>query len=105
MRRVTSFFLATLLLITPALAMATTWEEILSSLSDEDLLILLEMIQDEIRFRGLDPSAKLEQMVWVPRSGEKYHKTSTCSNMKNPRKVPLSDAIRFGYEPCKRCKP
>lgn len=28
------------------------------------------------------------QMVWIPRSGSKYHKKATCSNMKNPRRSP-----------------
>ena len=41
--------------------------------------------------------------VYIPRTGEKYHKTRTCSNMKNPRKVTLKEAKQQGYEPCKKC--
>ena len=44
-----------------------------------------------------------EQMVWIPRTGSKYHRYSSCSNMKSPTEVPLSDAERMGYEPCKKC--
>lgn len=44
-----------------------------------------------------------EQMVWVPSSGSKYHKTSTCSNMSNPKEVTLSYAEANGFTPCKRC--
>ena len=44
-----------------------------------------------------------EQMVWIPRTGKKYHSKSTCSNMKNPSKVTLSEAKRLGYEKCKKC--
>ena len=105
MKRTAAFCFAILLLITPMLALAETWGELFSSLSDTELIALLEAVQYEVKSRGISSSGKPEQMVWVPRSGEKYHKTSTCSNMKNPREVPLSDAIRFGYEPCKRCKP
>ena len=44
-----------------------------------------------------------EQMVWIPSSGSKYHKTSTCSNMSNPKEVTLSYAEVNGFTPCKRC--
>ena len=43
------------------------------------------------------------EMVWIPASGKKYHSRSTCSNMKNPRQVSLSEAQNAGYEPCKKC--
>jgi membrane protein involved in colicin uptake len=43
------------------------------------------------------------QMVWIPRTGSKYHSNSSCSNMKNPTQVSLSEAQAAGYEPCKKC--
>ena len=42
-------------------------------------------------------------MVWIPQSGSKYHKISTCSGMKNPSQVSRSQAESRGYTPCKRC--
>lgn len=42
-------------------------------------------------------------MVWIPRSGSKYHSNSSCSNMKNPSQVSISQAQASGYEPCKKC--
>lgn len=44
-----------------------------------------------------------EEMVWIPRTGSKYHNNPSCSNMKNPSQVTLDEAIRQGYEPCKKC--
>lgn len=44
-----------------------------------------------------------EEMVWIPSSGSKYHSKSSCSGMKDPRQVPLSQAKNAGYTPCKRC--
>ena len=44
-----------------------------------------------------------EEMVWIPSSGSKYHSNSSCSGMKNPRQVTLSEAKSKGYTPCKRC--
>ncbi|MGN0447500.1 MAG: hypothetical protein ACI4GC_03020 [Acutalibacteraceae bacterium] len=41
--------------------------------------------------------------VWIPQSGSKYHSSSSCSGMKNPSKVSKSQAISWGYEPCKKC--
>ena len=44
-----------------------------------------------------------EEMVWIPSSGTKYHSNSTCSNMKDPTEVPLSEAEAKGFTACKRC--
>ena len=44
-------------------------------------------------------------MVWIPRTGKKYHKKSTCSNMKNPSQVTVSEAKSRGYDPCSKCGP
>ncbi len=51
----------------------------------------------------LQESTVSETMVWIPQSGSKYHSNSSCSNMKNPSRVTLSDAVAWGYEPCKKC--
>ncbi len=42
--------------------------------------------------------------VWIPtKGGTKYHKTSTCSKMKNPVKVTVSKAKSKGFSACKKC--
>ena len=41
--------------------------------------------------------------VWIPRTGSKYHSTSTCSGMRNPSAVSLSEAIAWGYTACSKC--
>lgn len=43
------------------------------------------------------------EMVWIPKSGSKYHNRSGCSNMKNPTQVTKEEAEDRGYEPCKKC--
>lgn len=43
------------------------------------------------------------EMVWIPKSGKKYHSNSDCSNMKNPSQVTKEEAEDRGYEPCKKC--
>ena len=42
-------------------------------------------------------------MVWIPKSGSKYHSDPDCSNMKDPSQVSLSQAESLGYTPCKKC--
>lgn len=49
-----------------------------------------------------DNSASAE-MVWIPATGSKYHRTSTCSNMKNPSQVTKEKAVSIGFTPCKKC--
>ena len=43
-------------------------------------------------------------LVWVPvNGGTKYHRSSTCSSMKEPMQVTVETAEKNGYTPCKRC--
>ena len=44
-----------------------------------------------------------QEMVWIPKTGKKYHSKSSCSNMKNPSQVTKEEAEDMGYEPCKKC--
>lgn len=44
-----------------------------------------------------------ETMVWIPKSGSKYHSDPECSNMKDSAQVSLSQAESMGYTPCKKC--
>lgn len=102
--------LAAMLLALPALAAASTLADDLSALSDDELLLLKQLIDAEVEARGLvvsadGMSASDEPLVWIPKSGSKYHSKSTCSNMKNPLQVTLSEAKDGGYEPCKKCRP
>lgn len=43
------------------------------------------------------------EMVWIPKTGSKYHSHSGCGNMKNPRQVSLEEAKNRGYGPCSKC--
>ena len=42
-------------------------------------------------------------MVWIPKSVKQYHRSSSCSNMKNPSQVTLEKAQSLGYTPCSKC--
>lgn len=44
-------------------------------------------------------------MVWIAGSGNgtKYHSNPSCSNMKNPVEISLSEAQARGYGPCAKC--
>lgn len=42
-------------------------------------------------------------MVWIPRTGKRYHSSERCSNMKDPSRVTLAEAERRGFTPCKKC--
>ena len=43
------------------------------------------------------------EMVWIPRTGQRYHRNQSCSGMKNPSYVTIEEAIRRGFTPCKKC--
>ena len=44
-------------------------------------------------------------MVWIPRSGKRYHDSKKCSWMKSPKIVTLEEAKEMGYTPCGNCDP
>ncbi len=50
-------------------------------------------------------AADPDTIVYVTKSGKKYH-TATCSSL-SKSKIPmrLADAVSAGYEPCSRCHP
>lgn len=51
-----------------------------------------------------DPDYQQAANVWIPTNGgKKYHKSASCSNMKNPEEVTKSEAEARGFDPCKRC--
>ncbi|MBQ8748577.1 MAG: hypothetical protein IJZ14_02075 [Oscillospiraceae bacterium] len=51
-----------------------------------------------------DPDYEQSANVWIPTNGgKKYHKSASCSNMKNPERVTQSEAESRGFTPCKRC--
>lgn len=42
-------------------------------------------------------------MVWITTKGKRYHRSSSCSNMKNPYTVTLEQAQASGRTPCRKC--
>ena len=51
----------------------------------------------------IEPYSQYEEMVWIPRSGSRYHSNPECSGMNNPQEVTLSEAESRGYTPCQKC--
>lgn len=112
--RIITLLLAVLLIATPLCSLAAAAFPSLSSLSDGELLELKALLDAELLARGLDSATSTaitstqtdnEPLVWIPKSGSKYHSKSTCSNMKNPSQVSLDVATGLGYTPCKKCNP
>lgn len=106
-RKITALVLALCLSLLPLCALAAGWQQTLDDLSDQELLTLQKLVEAELKSRGLfdDSDADEGPMVWVPRSGSKYHSKSDCSGMKNPHQVTLEEALSCGFTPCKRCNP
>ena len=43
------------------------------------------------------------EIVWIPRTGSKFHKNASCGNMQYRSQTTKQEAERRGYEPCKNC--
>lgn len=44
-----------------------------------------------------------ESLVWVSKSGTKYHRVADCSKMKEPRSMTEAEALASGRTPCSNC--
>ena len=53
----------------------------------------------------LDSLVSGKTLVYVTRTGSKYHRDGCSSLSKSKIEITLKEAIEQGYEPCKRCKP
>lgn len=49
-----------------------------------------------------EPSTNAE-MVWISKTGSKYHRKKDCSNMEAPTPISKEEAENCGYDPCKKC--
>lgn len=49
------------------------------------------------------PESVAETMVWIPRTGVRYHANANCSGMDGPRLVSVTEARDLGYTPCNNC--
>lgn len=45
----------------------------------------------------------VETMVWVTKTGKRYHSIPDCGNTKSASQIPLSQAQNRGLEPCANC--
>ena len=48
-------------------------------------------------------SSNQEPMVWISGYGSTYHSRSSCSNMRDPWQVTISEAQSMRRTPCKKC--
>ena len=51
----------------------------------------------------LENSQEYDPIVWVTDNGSRYHSSSTCSGMKDPSALTLSQAQELGYTACSKC--
>ena len=50
-------------------------------------------------------AATAEAIVYVTKTGTKYHKDG-CSSLRSSKiEITLGEAVKKGYEPCQVCKP
>lgn len=92
-------------------------KETLSKLKDADVQVYRSDLEGDIfvhsdgkkvtietsKSSTKEPSSTNEAMVWILKSGKKYHSSSDCSNMKNPIQISISEAERLGFTPCEKC--
>ena len=95
-----------ILVAAPLCALAVNeWKATFAALSDQELQEAYQALSDEMEARGIQPDegGLGDVLVWIPKSGSKYHSKPNCSRMKNPRQVSLETAVEAGYGPCSKC--
>ncbi len=83
----------------------TTTQEITTQQPTTEELTTEEPTTEEATTEELVTEEKTTQetMVWVTDKGGSYHSRSTCSGMKSPYQITLSDAQARNLSPCKKC--
>ena len=76
-------------------------EEVFGTEADEDEVLEAEADEEEVL--AAEAAVGYDEMVWIPRTGSKYHSNPDCSRMKDPSHVTLSEAESRGYTPCSKC--
>lgn len=71
--------------------------------TDTSTVTISYPIGNSVNITNSTSSASTTDMVWIPNTGEKYHSSQICSNMKNPTQVSVATAEQRGYEPCSKC--
>jgi len=72
----------------------------MKKLSMRFLIIVLAFV-----IAGLAFAAAPDTVVYVTKTGDKYH-TEKCSSLRSSKiAITLEEAFSKGYEPCKVCKP
>ena len=81
------------------------WKAAFAAVADQELQEAYQALSDEMEARSIQPDegGLGDVLVWIPKSGSKYHSKPNCSRMKNPRQVTLEAAIQAGYGPCSKC--
>lgn len=69
-------------------------------LAEEERLAEEKRIADE---KAAQEKDEYVQMVWIPSSGSKYHRKSSCSSMNSPSEVTIDRAKNLGFTACGRC--
>lgn len=69
--------------------------------SEAPTIIITEPVTEAIT--EAPPEPNVEIMVWVTKTGKKYHSISNCGNSKTSYQLPLSDAEARGLGSCKNC--
>jgi len=50
-------------------------------------------------------SASADTVVYITRTGAKYHRGNCSYLSKSKIEISLGDAVKRGFDPCSRCKP
>ena len=85
---------------------ATGYLSIESTFTAADSTVYESLLRQIRETLALDPSIRPDDTIYVWLAGPnetKYHSMPTCSNMKNPVKITLDEAIRRGLDPCQKC--
>ena len=61
------------------------------------------IIQDSSYYETQIYVVENKTLVWISRTGKRYHLNSNCSNMKNPLQITIDEAEIRDYTPCNKC--
>jgi len=97
-----TFLLIIILIITTLIFVGCNTKketEVIKFTEIETTIEATEVIQQE----KTEPQTKEDVLVWISKTGKRYHSTPDCSDMKLPLQITLEEAEIRDYTPCLKC--
>ncbi len=97
-----TFILIIILIITTSIFVGCNDKEKIEVIKHTEIETIIQ-VTETTHQEKTEPQTTEEILVWISKTGKRYHLTPDCSDMKLPLQVTLEEAELRDYTPCLKC--